>query len=756
MGNYYKVKFWPNERFDLPDAVAIQEYIYQHLGQGNNKLLSATKTIISGFVTQNNGGTDIKVEVKDSSALNTEGTTSGLEGLLWTGSGDISIDPDLTATLTNNITNYIEIEFFSEDSGSDTRAFWDPTANAGEGDEFNQVVNTCTSVKARLKINTIAFTGNPNYIPISRVVTSGGAITNIYDERPLFFRLVSDYAWPDGRVVPADTDFSGADKSITQLKEWMDAVMTTLKEIKGVEWYETIGSSSSTLQSLLQDRNIILSITGGIEFNKNTGLLSWDNPIKIIVPDESFDFSIPAGNITLANGDLFYVIFDRTGTVTTLATNQIANGSLLLHKDYYVIGYREGGVFVLRDGRNVAPVWVYEESEVVTSAIAFDDILTLPLDSRDSNAVKQYKVGRGELQFYINGIQQNQEPVELTAGFQPTSYTSGTGIVVIPDGTDLSKVRITDIFRDVAGSEFSILGDISNVIGAKQFRIETGQTVNVSNGAYVVRKGWSEEGTIGTWSNTIKAKRPIPTNAVITYRIEPLTSIGGGASVGGGGGGASTLQDAYNGGRTIIATSGNPVEIFGPVGQKLFKVNGDIDITGIIDPIGITFTPQATTPISGQNGIWFDDLGNLKLNNVIKGTVENLGESATANVTFTNSGASTILKGRVVRKTGQTTIYYADWTTFNNAAAIGISLEDIASGNSGEVQKFGFIPAGVITSSCFVEAALPSEGSWVYLANELGKLTVTGPSRGTGFAQLVIGIWDSEGLNLNFTPWGLA
>lgn len=524
MGWNKKVKFWANERLDLPDLVKLQKNVYDYLGQINKKQLSPEQMVISGFIVQNNGGTEIKVATKDSVALNTETTTDNLVGNLWIGSGDLSIDPDITQTLNDNATSYIELEFYEEDSAPDTRAFWDPTANSGEGDEYNQIVNICTTIKCRLVVNTTSFSGNVNYIPLAEVTTASGAISTIRDARPLYYRLNSDYAWPDGRTVVSDTDLTGADKSIQSEKEWKDAIMSVIKEVKGVEWYESLGGSVS-LSSLLQDRNIILSITGAMDFESPTGTLSWDE-FKILVPDSSFDFTVSTGNFAgIADGEVLYVVFDRTGAAPTLATQKVANGSLTLHRDNYVIGTRQGSMFVLRDGRNVFNPWIYSEKVYNSSTVPVDTVVTIPLDSKDSSAERKYRVARDQLSVFMNGVKLNPTPIYIESSFQPSGYTSGTGFVSVPDSVDLSMIKRFDTFKDSAGSVFWIRGGVSNELGAKGFQIATGQTVSLLAGASIYKQDYEEVGTAGDYSKDIKLRTEFKVGSIINYVIQPLPSV---------------------------------------------------------------------------------------------------------------------------------------------------------------------------------------------------------------------------------------
>lgn len=72
------------------------------------------------------------------------------------------------------------------------------------------------------------------------------------------------------------------------------------------------------------------------------------------------------------------------------------------------------------------------------------------------------------------------------SSFNPTSYTSNTGVVVVPDATDLSAVVAGDVFVDASAIRFPILGDIDNTAPGKSFRIGTTQQVDTGTGATIV------------------------------------------------------------------------------------------------------------------------------------------------------------------------------------------------------------------------------------------------------------------------------
>jgi hypothetical protein len=93
--------------------------------------------------------------------------------------------------------------------------------------------------------------------------------------------------------------------------------------------------------------------------------------------------------------------------------------------------------------------------------------------------------------------------VKVTS-FDPTSYTSNTGIVVVPNGTDLSQVVAGDTFVDASAIRFPILGDVNNT--THQFRIGTTQTVNVNAGATIVTQWMTHYKTLTGYAGQTSMK----------------------------------------------------------------------------------------------------------------------------------------------------------------------------------------------------------------------------------------------------------
>jgi len=159
-------------------------------------------------------------------------------------------------------------------------AFFDPSNTNDQnpaGQEFNASVDFQSIIKLQLRYNTEGF--SVDAIPIAILKTDSTNVINISDARDLFFRLGSGGAlpspykkfnWSSNRAenaLPASSiylnqfttenpyyyqDANGAinDKALTNLKEWMDAVMTLIAEMKGsASWYTPI--AGKTIPSLL-------------------------------------------------------------------------------------------------------------------------------------------------------------------------------------------------------------------------------------------------------------------------------------------------------------------------------------------------------------------------------------------------------------------------------------------------------------------------------------------------------------------------
>ena len=274
-----RLLFSSAERLDLADLLSLDSYT-----AGDFKYLlksfvgDTTPYVLKGFDIINPSGcvgtSSCSIRVADS-VVYYPGSNSG--SFFFGLSEGNALSVPLVPELRSSATNYLYLTFTTTAQAADSRAFWDPDKNGGDGGEFSQEVNTESVLIT--DVNTSVSTFPSNTIPIAKITTnSAGVIQTIEDCRDMMFRLgtggsnpdpYSDYAFrplpsaPYARLEPATimtslldpNPFQGGDKNIQSLKEWMDVVMTKLKELSGTAfWYQLgAGGASLNLVSLFQD-----------------------------------------------------------------------------------------------------------------------------------------------------------------------------------------------------------------------------------------------------------------------------------------------------------------------------------------------------------------------------------------------------------------------------------------------------------------------------------------------------------------------
>lgn len=287
-----RLLFNSSQRLDVPDLLSIDSAVSSDFKFFLNGLVGTTTPyILKGFdvidPASSIGGTSISVRVADSvvycPSMSSGSFFHGLE------EGNAAAEP-LVPELRKSATNYVYLTVSSENNTQDLRAFWDPDAADGEGDEFTQDIDTKTALVIKINVSTSTFPTNS--VPVCKVVYGATTITSIEDCRELLFRLGSGGANPDpnnsftfrslptsdyARAEPttimssssAPNSFQGGDKNIRSLKEWMDAVMTRIRELSGsTTWYAQANN--------LNFNNLFIDSAASIFKSKGTWSLSSD------------------------------------------------------------------------------------------------------------------------------------------------------------------------------------------------------------------------------------------------------------------------------------------------------------------------------------------------------------------------------------------------------------------------------------------------------------------------------------------------
>jgi len=278
-----------------------------------------------------------------------------------------------------------------------------------------------------------------------------------------------------------------------------------------------------------------------------------------------------------------------------------------------------------------------------------------------------------------------------------------------------------------SGSLITLPNDSRNAGSGRTYIVGSGELLVFLNGVQqVLGVDYYEVGAPSAQSNQIQIQQDLLITDEVVFRID----LSGEAYFSGGGGG-STLQSAYLAGNTINISTGVPVTITGASG-KLMSIQGDLEVTGVIDPTGLQLTPVSTNPLpSNKAGIYTDlttkDLIYTKGDgsdpiNVITSLAYSPA-SAMVKSAFTNQSGSTISalscvcidSSGYIKKTNPT--IQAD-----SEKVIGITLTAINNSSSGYVLLGGRLE-NVTTS-----AAL-GDRLWVAID---GSLTNTVPEIGSG------------------------
>lgn len=347
------------ERLDLPDVLAIDSYTQGDFKYLLKSFVGNTKPyILKGFDVidpQSAMGTqNISIRVAESVTY----YPGSLAGPFFFGleEGNIQAAP-LVPELRKNSTNFVYLTLSTTEVAKDTRAFWDPDANNGNGGEFTQDVNTQTLLSVSVNVSVSSFPENT--VPVCKVVVGSNFIESIEDARDMMFRLgtgglapdpLSKYAFresPTAAYARKETNtkittaldpnpFFGGDKNIQSLKEWMDVVMTKLTELGGTTyWYED--TSTYSLVNIFKDTlgSSIKSKGTWSASDVTPGIVSWSEDMTIQSTTDKRDIIIRAGSKTLTNNQVIYLNRTRdalinTGSVSVNFINGAAyiNGSL--------------------------------------------------------------------------------------------------------------------------------------------------------------------------------------------------------------------------------------------------------------------------------------------------------------------------------------------------------------------------------------------------------------------------------------------
>lgn len=244
-----------------------------------------------------------------------------------------TINDKIRGSFTPSAVNYVGIEYerFADDTTADTVYFWNPTNKT----EFSSSVPLASILRYTIVITTSIWA--PNVVPIAKVtVNVSGNVVNITDQRPMMFRLGTAgrttpnpayvYPWanhtegreeePSSTGIPNQNPFRGGDKQIYSMKEWMDAMMSSLKEIKGTTYWYSENTGGSLIKMRQDLANTIMTGRGSISHDSTTsGKINWSDDIYFNLITSNLSYKILANasssDVVLSDDQVAYITLIR-------------------------------------------------------------------------------------------------------------------------------------------------------------------------------------------------------------------------------------------------------------------------------------------------------------------------------------------------------------------------------------------------------------------------------------------------------------
>lgn len=621
------------QRIDLQDYRNIETFVCADFRAIHVTNWSDENFVMKGFIPTGTGTNELTIALAGSAAI-----LGANGGDLYIGAN--SLDPIVTEALTPAATNFVEITLEQDTGGADSRAFWDKTANAGEGAEFSQIVDTFTFTRAVLSINSSNFTADPDKVRICEVdVNALGQITEIRDARNMFWRLGRpnnldfNYSW-GSRVEPLATQFIGADKNISNLKEAFDAITSRIKEIDGVDrWFET---SNSSLSGILN--NYAMSVLSGVQAGSKftwtgTELLITDDSatpassdvigyLRILTGTENLELTRQDGpdGITMADGDVLYIqipspladtVYDGVG-LTSTNYQVVARGSLPQQDDVYWLAFREGSRVYLRGLGELEAGESQEINDTLSTALQ----TWLGFDVETATAVPYTSVPDSVIfgntfttnDDLVTAISANTANINALGDTLNNNAYSEPLVVVAGTPVDDNEIQFPVVVNDI----LTLPLDSRDGNNPEQYVVGDGILKLFLNGQ-LLEPGldYNEVGTVGTLSDQVEILQDLFVGDRLTFRIDSL----GGFNVGTAGAGGDVI-----GGANVGIGSGDVYKqkVAGVLELRRIRAGAGISVVTSGDDIIISITggtpePYFRADITGQTNVLVNTTQNYNL-----------------------------------------------------------------------------------------------------------------------------------------------
>lgn len=353
-----RVNWISQQRVDVPDMRSVESAASNDFDQLIQAFVTNTtqgyfvrgfNILMAGAIGGASNG--LQLNVDPGAILHIAASQSGTVLMVPTGTPaqvlNAATNTNVTGAFAPSAVNYVTLDYirFIDPATSAQVYIWNPTSNT------ETTLNAPRAQILEYTINISTTTPTSNLLPIATVITdANNNVVEIQDDRNLIGRLGSgginpnpfnQYSWPEGQTEnpSASTSnsvdpFFGGDKGIDCLKSWMDAVMTSIQDIKGTTyWYSQ--SSSGSLESLREDLgNTVITGSGNISH----GIIPNSTPILITtgnITPASNQLTSLASTTGIINGQYVFgtgipaqtTVLNVSGSTVTLSQNATLTGT---------------------------------------------------------------------------------------------------------------------------------------------------------------------------------------------------------------------------------------------------------------------------------------------------------------------------------------------------------------------------------------------------------------------------------------------
>lgn len=683
-----RVAFYPQQRLDTPDARALEAFSQNDWNYFLRGVVSTKSMVISGFDVSNYANIftvpGVKLKISNTSLIHPEAKTAASGFYVAAGN-----EKDITLTLNPASTNFVEMDLKSSPSVRDVRAFWDMGADGGKGSEYTDNIDTVINLEIDVTANVAGF--SEGKIPLYKIVTNAqGLVLELTDCRPMMYRLATGGSSPDplaNAEFPAIPDashaefennptateatatnapFLGGDKNIKSLKQWMDIIMTRMKQMNSTSyWYQR---PQSTLAGIYQ--NAALTILSGGSWEHLTGaagrlkltdgstVIRFGQENSILQPFASIDLTVNKTLYILLSNDGSAVTYgyggdtstpviprDITAVTNTTVTVEPDGNYVLVDGKLFIKGaefsydsYNDTtGLFlgVYPDPSALAEVGdiAYQASNAGVGYYMTSTTDRLPnvtadgislgvervywlayFDSVETIIIKDSELIPGEsVQVGDDTPDQVYEYIGSTSGADNYPVYD---VNSIPNGMNLTdaiseafKLLETPIYDEIIPDTDSSGWEANEIVYLpNNTKTNTSATYTMgTDELQVYRDGNLLRKTYDydeLSSNSIRLLRPIYVDSYLRFRI---SSVGGAGSASGAVS-AISLQSAYDNGKTITSIPNEPVVFNGSTPtQEVLSIDGKITVTSLVKSGGVEIVDVETNPIpAGKTGLWVD------------------------------------------------------------------------------------------------------------------------------------------------------